>query len=133
MSRQLLPAAALALALAINGAACTNRYDTPQDAEPAAPDSLYVAAYNENFYDARVHAVFGSGQRRSLGTIAGNGGQSRTAIPWEPRPLIFEIVFIIDGSAYVSQPVDVGRNETIELRLPPNMSQSGYFRRVSRE
>jgi hypothetical protein len=133
MLRQLTTAAALTSALALSSAACASRYDSDRSDEPALPDSIYVEAHNENFYDARVHAIFTGGQRRSLGTIPGNGGHSRTALPWEPRSLVFEVVFIIDGAAYESYPVDVARSQSIALRLTPNMSQSGYFRRVSRD
>lgn len=85
---------------------------------------------NDNFYDARIHAVYRGGQRRSLGTIAGNGGSTRTALAWEPHSLVFEVSFIISGASYVSQPVDVARGESIEVRLPANIDQSGFFRRV---
>jgi hypothetical protein len=102
------------------------------DAQPARPDSIFVAALNEHFYDARVHAVYDGGQRRSLGTIPGNGGRSLTALPWEPRALIFEISFVIGGTAYISQPLDVTRGERVDLTLPPNIDESGFFRRVRR-
>jgi hypothetical protein len=110
---------------------CAGRYDSPA-AEPSQPDSIYIDALNEHFYDARVHAVFTGGQRRSLGTIVGNGGQARTAVMWEPHALVFEISFIISGAEYVSQPLNVSRGEVVELRLPANIDQSGFFRRVSR-
>jgi hypothetical protein len=132
MLRQFIAAAALTSALALSSAACASRYDSEPTETAATPDSVYIDTYNENFYDARVHAIFSGGQRRSLGTVPGNGGHTRTALPWEPRSLVFEVVFIIDGAAYVSHPVDVARSESVELRLPPNMSQSGNFRRVSR-
>lgn len=113
--------------------ACANReYDTQQPAVDLGPDSVFVLAINENYYDARVHAIYGSGQRMTLGTIPGNGGETRVALSWQPRALIFEITFIIDGRTYVSQPRDVARGETFELRLPANIDQSGFFRRVNR-
>ena len=128
MSRHLIPVVTLALF----GAACAGRGDHDAATLPAVPDSIFVAASNENFYDARVHAVFAGGQRRSLGTIAGNGGRTQMALGWEPRALTFEISFVISGAAYVSYPVDVSRGQHIEVRLPPNIEQSGFFRRISR-
>ncbi|HEX6309267.1 MAG TPA: hypothetical protein VFZ69_13820 [Longimicrobiales bacterium] len=128
MRRQLMTLALVAL----SSAACAGRqYDT-QDTAPALPDSIFVDAYNDHFYDARVHAIYSGGQRRTLGTIAGNGGHARVALVWEPHALVFEIDFIISGLTYVSQPIDVTRGETVEVRLPPNIDQSGFFRRLRR-
>lgn len=120
-----------AVVLALLCAACASRYDT-EDAEPREPEIIVVEAYNENFYDARVHAVFAGGQRRSLGTIAGNGGRTQTTLAWEPHALVFEISFLISGAEYVSHPLEVSRGEHVELRLPSNIEDSGFFRRVSR-
>lgn len=97
----------------------------------APPDSVYVEVINENFYDARVHAVYDGGHRHTLGTIHGNGGRREVALGWQPRPLTFEISFVIGGTAYVSYPVDVVRGDIVEVRLPPNIEASGFFRRVS--
>jgi hypothetical protein len=94
-------------------------------------ESIVINAVNENYYDARVHAQYAGGQRRSLGTIAGNGGRSRTVIAWEPRSLVFVIVLLTEGSTYVSQTVDVPAGDSIEVRVPANISESGFFRRVS--
>lgn len=109
---------------------CAGRSDRGEAGPFPAADSVFIDAVNENFYDARVHAVYNGGQRRSLGTIAGNGGTTRTAIAWEPHSLAFEVSFIISGASYVSQPLDVSRNEIVEVRLPPNIDESGFFRRV---
>lgn len=127
MSRQLPTAFALALLVA----GCASRYDT-DDAYPAEADNIYIETLNENFYDARVHAVYTGGQRRSLGTIAGNGGRSSATLAWEPHALVFEVSFIISGASYLSHPIEVSRGEHIEVRLPANIDQSGFFRRVRR-
>lgn len=122
-----------AVAIAITAASCAGRQNGDGAAQPADTDSIFIDAVNEHFYDARIHAVYTGGQRRSLGTVAGNGGSTRTAIAWEPHSLVFEISFIISEASYVSQPVDVSRGQNIELRLPPNIDQSGFFRRVRRD
>ena len=96
-------------------------------------ESIVVNAVNENYYDARIHAQYAGGQRRSLGTIAGNGGRSRTVIAWEPRSLVFVILLLTDGSTYVSQAVDVPAGDSIEVRVPANISESGFFRRVAEQ
>lgn len=97
------------------------------------PDSVFVDVLNEHYYDARIHAVYSGGQRRSLGTIAGNGGRARRGLAWEPRALLFEVVFVTDGSAYVSYPMDVAAGNSIEIRLPSNIDESGFFRRMRRD
>ncbi|MBI4419263.1 MAG: hypothetical protein HY560_00410 [Gemmatimonadetes bacterium] len=99
---------------------------------PEPPDSVVVEVVNDNFYDARIHAAYDGGHRLSLGTIAGNGNRAEVTIPWEPRPIVFQILFIIGGTAYVSHPVEVERGDIIEVRLPRNIDMSGFFRRVSR-
>lgn len=115
-------------------AGCAGTRDIPvaEPAQVATPDSVYVDVRNDHFYDARIHAVFGSGQRYTLGTVQGNGGQTERALAWHPRPLMFEISFIIGGQAYVSLPVDVVRGDIVEVRLPPNIEGSGFFQRVAR-
>lgn len=128
MSRQSITV----LAVVLLSTSCAGRYGS-QAAAPAEADSIHVDALNEHFYDARVHAVYTGGQRRSLGTITGNGGHTRTAILWEPHALVFEVSFIISGAQYVSQPLNVSRGEIVDLRLPANIDQSGFFRRVSRD
>jgi hypothetical protein len=120
----------VAMAAALAGTACASRQNVDSSMPAGEPDSIHVETINDNFYDARVHAVYGSGARRALGTIPGNGGTSEVAIPWEPRALVFEISFVISGAAYVTHPIDVTRGESLELRLPPNIDASGFFRRV---
>jgi hypothetical protein len=122
----------IVVTLALVGSACARGTEADRAARPAPVDSIYVETLNDNFYEARIHAVYKGGQRRSLGTIAGNGGRARIAIPWEPRALTFQVMFIISGKAYVSYPIDVSRGESIEVRLPPNIDESAFFRRVSR-
>ena len=123
-----------AVALAVLCVACSRLPGRPRGGAAAAarPDSIHVDLLNENYYEARIHAVYQGGQRRSLGTIAGNGGRVQRALAWEPRSLVFEVVFVTDGTAYASLPVDVPAGESIELRVPMNISGSGFFRRLRR-
>lgn len=130
MSRRIMTAVAVVCVVA----ACVRVPGLPKGdrAVLAQADSILVDVLNENYYDARIHAVYAGGQRRSLGTIAGNGGRAQSALPWEPRALVFEVVFVTDGAAYVSLPVDVVPAQSIEVRVPPNIRESGFFRRVRR-
>lgn len=99
---------------------------------PARPDSIFVDVVNENYFATRIHAVYAGGQRRSLGTIDGNGGRTSVALVWEPRALVFDVLLVTDGAVYMSLPVDVAPGESIELRVPANIGASGFFRRVRR-
>jgi hypothetical protein len=130
MFRQVITAAALAIV----GVACATPGGSKegQAAARPRPDSIHVDVLNENYYAARIHAAYDGGQRRSLGTIDGNGARSKVTIVWEPRQLVFEIAFVTDGSLYTTHPVDVVPGESIELRLPQNISASGFFRRLRR-
>lgn len=131
MSRTVLMGAAVVCVVV----ACTRVPGAPKGAPaiPAPPDSILVDVLNENYYDARIHAVYDGGQRRSLGTIGGNGGRARTALLWEPRSLVFEVLFVTDGATYASYPVDVVPGQSLEVRVPSNIRESGFFRRVPRD
>lgn len=120
----------IALATCI-GAGCGRIPGIPGGAGGRAPaDSIVVDVLNENYYAARIHAIYEGGQRRSIGTIPGNGGQARVALAWEPRSLIFEVLLVTEGSTYLSDPVDVAAGQAIDLRVPSNIRGSGFFRRV---
>lgn len=125
----------MALAPMVIGAACGGGHGVSVEHSPLPepPDSVLVQVVNDNFYDARIHAVWDGGQRVSLGTVAGNGNRAEASIRWEPRPIVFEILFIIGGTAYVSHPVEVERGDIIEVRLPRNIDMSGFFRRLPRQ
>lgn len=116
----------IALALALAAAGCARPRNVRQ------PESFVVEVLNDNFYAARIHAVWNGANRRSLGTIDGNGGRSRATLDWEPRSLAFEVQFVTEGSSWISQSVDVSPGDSIELRIPSNIRESGFFRRVSR-
>jgi len=76
----------LALVLCVPGCAFVRgAHENDSAGERSRPDSVIVVLLNENYYAARVHAVYAGGQRRPLGTIPGNGGHARVTIPWEPR------------------------------------------------
>ena len=93
-------------------------------------DSILVFAVNENYYDARIHAVYDGGQRLSVGTVAGNGGRARVALPWEPRAVEFSVFLVTAGTTYMTPPFDLAAGDSIELRVPLNITSSGFFRRV---
>jgi hypothetical protein len=125
MIRQFVSSAMLALLCV----ACAGRQ---RSGAPTQPERIFIEAINDNYYDARVHVLYTGGQRRSLGTIAGNGGRAQMALGWEPRALVFEVSFIISGAAYASYPLEVAPGQHVVLRLPPNIQESGLFRRLSR-
>lgn len=131
MSRQIIPIVALALSC-VGCAIVPGCSKGDQVCGQVRPDSILVDVLNENYFATRIHAVFSGGQRRSLGTVDGNGGRTRTALAWEPRALVFEVLLITDGATYRSLPVDVAPGESIEVRVPPNIGESGFFRRVRR-
>jgi hypothetical protein len=131
MSRQIIPAVALALSC-VGCASLPGVSKEDRAGGQERPDSILVDVLNENYFATRIHAVFSGGQRRSLGTIDGNGGRTRMALAWEPRALVFEVLLITEGATYMSLPVDVARGESIEVRVPQNIGASGFFRRVRR-
>lgn len=124
----------VAVAALILGAACASAQQL-QD-EPvvalAPPDSVFIEVINDNYYDARIHVIYDGGARYSLGTIAGNQRQAEMAIPWQPRSLVAEVTLIIQGGVYLSDVLDVAPGDLVQIRLPPDMASSAFFRRVPR-
>ena len=132
--RRLALGAALAGALAvILAGGCRQRRGTRVEpaTAPPIPDSVFIAVVNDNYYDARVHLVYDGAGRHSLGTIAGNRRQAAQALPWYPRPMWVEVALIVGGGVYRSDRIDVGPGELVEVRIPPDLNMSGFFRRVS--
>jgi len=113
-------------------AACAHGRATDVRQAPAAeaPDSVFVEVINDNYYDARLYAVYAGGARYPLGTVGGNLRQARVAIPWSPRPLVVELLLVIGGGRYVSDALSAQPGEVVEIRLPPNLDASGFFRRA---
>lgn len=97
---------------------------------PQTRDSIFVQIINDNYYDSRVYVVFESGTRFPLGTVSGNGRQEPVAIPWMPRALRIELLIIIGGGRFVSDPLDTRPGELVEVRIPPNVDASGFFHRI---
>ena len=119
-------------ALVALAAACIRgrAVDVQHAATPDAPDSVFVEIINDNYYDARLYALYASGARYPLGTVGGNLRQARVAIPWTPRPLVVELLLVVGGGHYVSAAVSPQPGEAVQVRLPPNLDASGFFRRV---
>lgn len=112
--------------------ACARRRDGAQLAARALPDSVFVEVINENYYDARVHLIYAGGARHPLGTIGGNQRQPAVAIAWQPRSFVVEVTLIIGGGVYRSDAIDVTAGDVVEIRVPPNLDASGFFRRIPR-
>lgn len=129
MRRRLISATAFVL-----GAACASVQDVRVQPTGATspPDSVFVEVANDNYYDARVHVIFGGGARYSLGTIGGNRRQAELAIPWLPRSLQAEVTLITQGGVYLSDAVDVARGDLVQIRVPPDIQSSAFFRRIPR-
>lgn len=102
--------------------------------EPPAPDprrdSIDVEVINQNYYEANIYAIYGGSLRRRVGHVRGTGTRTNFVIPWHPRSLAFEIDFVIGPGTYLSDRVDVARGDAVELTIPPNIDESGFFRRV---
>ena len=121
----------VALAVLLFAAACSILPGGGRRGRAAVPrDSIFVYTVNENYYDVRIHAVYDGGQRHAVGTIPGNGGRAWAGLPWEPRSVEFSVFLVTAGTTYLSQPFDLAAGDSIELRVPLNISMSGMFRRV---
>jgi hypothetical protein len=124
-----LRGAATAVALV---AACAHHGEgRSQTVGLGSTEQVFVDVINDNYYDARIYAIYGGGARRALGTVPGNERRLALAIPWQPRALLFEVVLVVDGSVYRSEGMNVAPGDVVQLRLPPNIATSGFFTRVS--
>jgi hypothetical protein len=124
----------LTVATALLGAGCARKPDgrvAPKEAAAGA-DSVFIDVINDNYYDARVYAIYDGGARHPLGTIDGNQRVDRLAIPWRPRTIVFEVTLLVEGGTYRSDGMNVAAGDLVEIRLPPNIGSSVFFRRVSR-
>lgn len=131
--RDLLTARLMLWFLIVAALACARRRDAAVQSEATeAGDSMFVAVINENYYDARVHLVYDGGAPYSLGTVGGNQRTPVRTVPWLPRPLVVEVSLIVAGGTYRSDRIDVARGDVLEIRVPPDLQTSGFFRRVSR-
>ena len=118
-------------ATALLCAACSRR-ETPVvvGSAPELNDSVTVEVVNDNYYDVRVYAVYGSSTRHALGTIASHHRSEGIGIPWSPRRLSFEVHLVVGFESYVSHDIAVERGDYIQLRVPPNIAHSGSFTRL---
>lgn len=115
------------------GAAChRGRAVHVQPSKYPIGDSIFVEVINDNYYDARVHVIYQGGARHTVGTVTGNARQAAVAIPWQPRALVIEIALIVGTGVYQSIALDVTAGDVVEVRIPPNLDVSAFFRRVGR-
>ncbi len=131
-----LPCAAWMLLLIVTGACGAGGGRDLQIQRGAAPlvnDSIYVAVTNDHYSDARVYVLYDGGARYSLGLIIGKTKGPLTAVLWQPRPLAFEISFIAAEGLFYSDDLLLEAGDVIQLRIPPNISSSAFFRRGSQD
>jgi hypothetical protein len=100
-------------------------------AVPMVNDSVYVRVINDHYSDARVYVVYDSGARYSLGLIVGKTKAPLAPILWQPRRLAFEISFIAAEGLFYSDDLLLEAGDVIQLRIPPNIASSAFFRRGS--
>ena len=99
-------------------------------ADPAFREEIAVRVINDNYYSARIRAVYDGGNRYSIWTVESHSTVDDLVIPWQPRLLWFEIDLIVGPGFYLSDRVHVAPGDLVELRLPPDLEESGFFRRI---
>lgn len=115
-------ALALLLAGMAGGCAPTGRPigDTAGDSgfgERAPRQEIALEVENQNFADATIYAVWGSGRRDRLGTVTGLTSQSfKVAI--RGMDLRIQVDFLA-GGVYTSEPMPVGPEESVRFTIPP--------------
>jgi hypothetical protein len=132
MGRQVVMLTTLATAVLV-AAACggAREVQVRRAVAPTVADSIYVQLANDHFNDARVYALYEGGARYPLGLVIGKGSVQEAALLWQPRPLVFEISFIAEDGVYLTEELMLEPGDLIQLNIPPNISSSAFFRRVS--
>lgn len=119
------------VALALAGTACATQaggINVVRPEVPAARDSIAITVINDHWYDARVYAVYGGAMRYPLGVIGNKREVGPIVIPWQIQELSMEVDLIIAPGRYVTDEILVQPGDIVELRIPPNISSSGFFR-----
>ncbi len=130
MVRDALRATTLLLAVGLASACGGGReIEIRRGATPQVNDSIYVEVVNDHYSDARVYAVYESGARYPLGLIVGKTKAPLMPILWQPRRFVFEISFIGAEGLFHSEDLILEAGDVIQLRIPPNIASSAFFRR----
>ncbi len=96
--------------------------EQPFTREPVEEETIRIRVQNDNFMDARLHALSLSG-RHLLGVVTGKQ-QAVLAIPWDfSGPLRIEID-LLAGPKCTTRPIDADPGDTFDLRIDPVLSMS---------
>ena len=98
---------------------------------PGLADSVTIDVINDNFYEARVYAVYAGGLKHALGTVRSHHSEEGMRIPWRARSLAFEVHLVVGFESYLSHEIMVEPGDYIQLRVPQNIRSSGSFTRIS--
>ena len=90
--------------------------------EPVGEEMIRIHVQNDNFMDARLHAV-GLNGGYLLGVVTGKQ-QAVLSIPWDfSGPLRIEIDLLV-GPRCTTRPIDADPGDTFDLRIDPVLSMS---------
>ena len=85
-------------------------------------DTIRVHVQNDNFMDARLHAL-GSGGRYLLGVVTGRQ-QAILEIPWDFSGSLSIEIDLLAGSKCTTRTIDVNPGDTFDLRIESTLSRT---------
>ena len=85
-------------------------------------DTIRVHVQNDNFMDARLHAL-GSGGRFLLGVVTGRQ-QAILEIPWDFSGSLSIEIDLLAGSKCTTRTIDVNPGDTFDLRIESTLSRT---------
>lgn len=85
-------------------------------------DTIRVHVQNDNFMDARLHAL-GSGGRYLLGVVTGRQ-QAILEIPWDFSGSLRIEIDLLAGSKCTTRTIDVNPGDTFDLRIESTLSKT---------
>jgi hypothetical protein len=122
MTKTLTSLAALVVIAACSRPGRLVEREPPFTRGPIAEETLRIHVQNDNFMDARLHAI-GLGGRHMLGVVGGKQ-QAVLAIPWDfGGPLRIEINLLV-GPTCTTRAIDADPGDTFDVRIEPVFSAS---------
>ena len=111
--------------------ACASKSGGVEVVSPEGPqrrDSVSVSVINDHWEEVRVYAVYGVGAMRyPLGVVGNKREAGPFTIPYQEDWLTMEVHFVLGSGKYLSDRVDVDPGDFVQLRVPANISSSGFF------
>ena len=122
MRKTLISIAALVVITACASSGRAVERGQPFTRDAVAEGTIRVHVQNDNFMDARLHAL-GSGGRYLLGVVTGRQ-QAILEIPWDFSGSLNIEIDLLAGSKCTTRTIDVNPGDMFDLRIESTLSKT---------